>query len=317
MYKHLYKLKIFLIFLIIFAIFYSITASQEEEVIFISYNQNSHEIVDDLYNQGFIGNKFNYYIVLLLSELYKDIEPGGYSLKKSMGALALHAKLSAPDYRYVTIGEGLRKEQVAEIFASKLDWNEEKKESFNANLPLCFFTGGEGYFFPGKYLVHKDESVDIIKKEMYQRLKEQVEEFLGNPEKNIINLNQVVTIASLIQKEAADKNDMRLISGIIWNRLFDDMPLQIDATLQYVKGEEDYWWPMVRSKDKFLDSPYNTYKNRGLPPGPIASPGIEAIMAALEPSDTNCVFYLHDRSRNIHCSSTYDGHKKNISYYLR
>lgn len=140
---------------------------------------------------------------------------------------------------------------------------------------------------------------------------------LDNPNKNILNTAQVVTIASIIQKEGAGNGDMRLISGIIWNRLFSETPLQMDATLQYVKGDADLWWPRVKSEDKYLDSPYNTYKNKGLPPGPIASPGEGAIHASLDPVDTDCIFYLHDKNRNIHCSTTYEGHKKNISYYLK
>jgi len=134
---------------------------------------------------------------------------------------------------------------------------------------------------------------------------------------SVLNFEQVVTIASLIQREAAGKRDMRLISGIIWNRLLLNMPLQIDATLQYVNGDDGKWWPRVKPEDKKIDSPYNTYKNEGLPPGPIASPGIEALEAAMNPAKTDCVFYLHDKAKNIHCSDNYEGHLANINRYLK
>ena len=110
---------------------------------------------------------------------------------------------------------------------------------------------------------------------------------------------------------------MRLISGIIRNRLEIGMPLQIDATLQYIRGDEDNWWPVPRSEDKKIESPYNTYQNVGLPPTPIATPGEDAIKAALNPLDTDCLFYLHDSRGNIHCSTTYEQHKKNVRYYLK
>ena len=147
---------------------------------------------------------------------------------------------------------------------------------------------------------------------------EVISDITDNPGESILNTRQILTIASLIQREAAGREDMRVISGIIWNRLFREMPLQIDATLQYVKANEDNgWWPIVRSDDKYLESPYNTYQNKGLPPGPIASPGRAAIEAAINPADTSCIFYLHDNSRNIHCTTTYEKHKQNVSYYLK
>ena len=85
---------------------------------------------------------------------------------------------------------------------------------------------------------------------------------------------------------------MRLISGIIHNRLKIGMPLQIDATLQYITGQSNNWWPVPRSEDKEIDSPFNTYQNKGLPPLPIATPSKDAIRAALNPAKTDCLYYL-------------------------
>ena len=123
-------------------------------------------------------------------------------------------------------------------------------------------------------------------------------------------------IASIIQREAGGKKDMRLISGIIWNRIFAGMRLQMDATLQYAKGnEEEGWWPQVDPKDKNIDSPYNTYKYDSLPPTAIANPGMAALEAAYNPQKTSCMYYLHDKKGNIHCSKTYAEHKRNIEKY--
>ncbi len=96
------------------------------------------------------------------------------------------------------------------------------------------------------------------------------------------------------------------------------MKLQIDATLQYAKGsEEDGWWGKVNSVDRKIDSSYNTYLHEGLPPGAIANPGLAAIAAAYNPAKTSCLFYLHDKNRQIHCARTYEEHKKNIEIYLK
>jgi UPF0755 protein len=122
---------------------------------------------------------------------------------------------------------------------------------------------------------------------------------------------------------------MPLISGIIWNRLLNGMRLQIDATIQYARGLDGYekeaedlqvgksnWWTPMKKEDKEIDSPYNTYKYEGLPPTPIANPGIPAIEAALYPQETDCIYYLHS-DYQIHCSSNYDDHLDNIERYLK
>lgn len=307
----------FLIFLIAFSVFYAYDQSKEEQIVVVPHGLDSRSVIDDLEERGYINNKISYWSLVLMTKLGKEIVPGAYSLKKGMGALALQVEITNPKYRYVTIPEGLRIEEIAEVFAKNLEWSEEKEKQFINTYPLCPFTLGEGFLFPGTYLVHVDESAQVIKEEMKEALLKTVSEILAGPEQNILNMSQVVTIASLIQREAAGKNDMRLISGIIWNRLFEDMPLQIDATLQYIKGDEKKWWPRVSSDDKYLDSPYNTYQKNGLPPGPISNPGKSAITAALNPTETSCLFYIHDKNRNIHCSTNYERHKQNISYYLK
>ena len=109
---------------------------------------------------------------------------------------------------------------------------------------------------------------------------------------------------------------MKLISGIIWNRIFSGMKLQMDATLQYAKGtEEDGWWGTVKPEDKKIVSSYNTYLHAGLPPSAIANPGLAALDAAYNPQKTTCIFYLHDKNGTIHCATTYAQHLKNIDRY--
>ncbi len=131
---------------------------------------------------------------------------------------------------------------------------------------------------------------------------------------------------------------MNIVSGVIWNRIFKGMSLDMDATLQYAKASEQEkalasaiageassstldadsitWWPKVESKDKYIDSPFNTYQNDGLPPTAISNPSIAAIKAAFNPAKTDCLFYIHDNYRNIHCATTYAVHKQNVQKYL-
>ncbi len=308
--------------LIVFAVFYALNEKKQEQIVVLPDSQSESEIVDELKERGYFSNSISYFIAKIALTLGIDIESGGFSLSKDMGPFSLLAALASPEYKYVAVVEGMRNEQVAEIFAEKLNWTEEEKNEFKIPEMICLLSGREGYLFPGKYLVHKDENPEEVKKIMENKLNEVVNDVLKGTEdgesKKILNMDQTLIIASLIQREAAGKHDMKLISGIIWNRIFVEMPLQIDATLQYAKGtEENGWWPPVKSEDKYIESPYNTYQNDGLPPGPIANPGIAAIEAALNPADTDCLFYLHDKNRVIHCASDYTTHKRNVRYYLK
>jgi len=173
----------------------------------------------------------------------------------------------------------------------------------------------EGRLFPKTYLIHKDADPDAVGEMMLAEYEKTTDKIKTS---GVLNEENVLKIASLIQREAAGKNDMALISGILWNRIWKEMRLQVDATLQYAKGtEENNWWPAVSGKDRSLKSPYNTYIHDGLPPTPIANPGKDALYAAYHPAKTDCLFYLHDRTRKIHCAKTYEQHKKNIETYLK
>jgi len=227
--------------------------------------------------------------------------------------LSFYVDLANPSMRIVKLNEGWRKEEVVEMLFKRLNWSEEDKEIF-LNLSLAS-KNSEGKYFPKTYLIHKDEDPAKVRNIM---LGEFSKNFKKIKSKNSFDEDTVVKIASIIQREAADRHDMGLISGILWNRMRNKMKLQVDATLQYVKGnEENDWWPSVTGKDRKLKSPYNTYLNNGLPPSAISNPGLVALAAAYNPEKTDCLFFIHDKNRNIHCTKTYEEHEKNIEKYLK
>lgn len=223
--------------------------------------------------------------------------------------------LANPSVRYVKVAEGLRKEEIESALDDKFNWTATDSADFLGHDEYRD-KKSEGKYFPDVYLLPRNASGAEVKKIMNTRFAEKYSNVKSVISTTTVNTDKILTIASIIQREAAGKSDMNLISGIIWNRLFKGMALQMDATLQYVKGNEDLWWPTVASKDKNLDSPYNTYKNKGLPPSPIANPGLAAIAAALNPTTTNCLYYLHSND-HIYCSKTYAEHLKNIEKYLK
>lgn len=220
--------------------------------------------------------------------------------------------------RLVTITPGLRKEQVANSFGKALAWDSKSKKEFTvvkqgSSLPLI-----EGSFFPGVYFVDLGTTPEVVQDLVNKRFTEEVLSHYGESVSKVVPLNTALTIASLIERETIGTDDMRMISGIIWNRIFKGMNLQIDATLQYAKANsktKTIWWPEVLSKDKYIKSPYNTYINSGLPPTPIANPSVASILAALNPTVTTCIFYFHDKRGGFHCSDTYLEHVKQLKKY--
>lgn len=233
-----------------------------------------------------------------------------------LASLSFYQNLANPSVRMIYVQEGWRKEEVAESVGNKLGWDDaEKKEFLNAHIALGKETS-EGFYFPQNYMIMKDANPKDVSKLMINTYDTKTSQIKRGKTTQILNEDTALIVASIIQREAAGKGDMRLISGIIWNRIFSGMKLQIDATLQYAKGDEDVWWPQVESSDKFIISPYNTYKNNSLPPTAIANPGIAALEAAYNPQKTSCLFYLHDKNRKIHCAKTYEEHLNNIKKYL-
>ncbi len=219
--------------------------------------------------------------------------------------------LANPFVRYVKVSAGLRKEQVVERVGEALAWDVEEKNVFTDNVTTL-----EGKLFPETYLVPDNIDADGLSKRMIDRFNQEAASKVLKNSKKKTDINTLLKIASLIEREAG-KDDKALISGIIWNRLNKNMNLQIDATLQYAKGNQIIgWWPAVFPEDKYIKSPYNTYENKGLPPSPIASPALASIIAAANPQTTSCIFYFHDSKGKIYCSKTYKDHVAKIKRYL-
>lgn len=222
-----------------------------------------------------------------------------------------YQNLASPISRIVVIWPGERYEQIAKTFKDILGWTDEEQQTFVSLIQSTEPILAEGKFLPGSYVTHRyatpEEVAALIQTDFTQSILSRYTPAVAAQ----VPLEDALTIASLIQREASDFENMREVSGVIWNRLFIDMPLQLDATLQYARGSrptEPHWWPVPRPRDKFIDSPYNTYLYKGLPPGPIANPSVEAVIAALNPRKTDCLFYFHADNGDYYCSRSYEEH---------
>ena len=235
------------------------------------------------------------------------------SITNAIMAFPLYRLLSASDMQFVVIKPGYRQEEVAQSFANVLGWNPGQRKQFLKQLHTQAPTLSEGEFVPGTYEVHGAMTTTDVQNLLAERFANQILARYTDETASQVPLRDALTIASMIERETGGTDDMRLISGIIWNRLFINMHLQIDATLQYAKSEKTKsWWPPVVPKDKYISSKYNTYANGGLPPGPIANPSVAAVIAALNPKPTDCIFYFHDRKGQFHWSDDYKGHVKKL-----
>lgn len=224
-----------------------------------------------------------------------------------------YQQLAAPSSRLIVIWSGERSEEVATAVGGVLRWDRPERDEFRERVASS--TGFvEGAFFPGRYLVSYDASPAVVAAVLSERFANEVTARYTPAVAARVPLSDAIVIASLLEREAYDLADMRIISGVIWNRLFIDMPLQLDATLQYVRGSTpgEPWWPHPRPSDKFLDSPFNTYQNSGLPPAAISNVSLEALFAALNPVPTDCLFYFHERDGTFHCSETYSEHRAKL-----
>lgn len=297
--------------------FFSSTGTPGFAETFAVENGASFETVEsELVARGYVASVWEFRLAFALVGGTR-VAPGGYALTRGMNVFGVANTLKEPPpYLWVAIPEGFRKEQIADVLQESLAWTAAQAKEWLVKDTATPFEDAEGVYFPDTYLLPRAAGPA----EVTERLRARFNEVFAPYAKAALAKNEkwttIVTLASLIEREAA-KNDMPLVAGILWNRLAAGMPLQVDATLQYAAATTSPWWAPATAAEKKIDSPYNTYLHRGLPPHPIANPGLAAIQAALLPAQTDCLYYLHDKNGVIHCSATYREHLAFIRKYLK
>lgn len=286
------------------------------EVIVLPEDSFAH-LSDTLMRDGLTKHWFALPLAAWVSGVHPEVRPGGYRIAPSMDVwTVLHAFSEAPYLTWIDVPQGLRKEEIADLFAQEFGWEGHEIEEFleersiSPDLP-------EGAYYAGTYLMPSDISPRDVASRLRTKFEDAYAPYAHWASMEGKTWEDVVTFASLIERESS-RTDKKLVAGILQNRLERGMKLQVDATLQYVTGnEQDGWWHAPSSEDKYIDSPFNTYIYEGLPPAPIASPALSSIEAVLDPEETSCLYYLHDSDGDIHCSATYKEHLANIDRYLR
>ena len=283
----------------------------------VTVNPKNKTIIENEQVNEFLANKH--------SLLGATVIDSGYFLWNIFENIALtiadtkwYKNTASVDNRFITIKPGMRKEQIAQIFGDVFNWNSKQRKEFMDPIGTSTLPLKEGSFAPGLYSVTLSMTPIEVQSIINERFSNEILSHYGTSTQEIVPLNDTLIIASLIQRETLSTDGMRLLSGIMWNRLFLGMNLQIDSTLQYAKANkstETSWWPKVIPNDKYISSPFNTYKHNGLPPSPIANPSVEAILAALNPIKTSCLYYFNDKNGSFHCSDNYQDHMSLIKKY--
>ena len=286
--------------------------SKETKTFIIKSGEPLDTITNNLASDGLIRNKIVFYLVVKKLGLERKIQAGEFKISENMNAeqVAINLTHGSIDTS-ITLIEGMRKEEMAQIISKTLDIPEIEIMS----------KAKEGYIFPDTYQVPKNASSDVVLT-IIKNNQKFVKAFQNIKKQTKLTEKQALILASLVEREARQPSTREKIAGIILKRYLADWPLDLDASLQYILGyqtnEKSWWKKSVTDEDKNIDSPFNTYKNKGLPPEPVCSPSLSSLEAVInaDPS-TPYWFYLTDNNGVMHYAVTLEEHEANVQKYLR
>ena len=282
------------------------------------------QIANKLASEDLIRSSLAFKFYIQLTGKTKNIQAGEYDLAKNLslfGVLQEFAK--GPTEVWVTVPEGLRREEIVEKFIVGLDKKGDEAISFRSEF-LAQSKGFEGRLFPDTYLFWRGTSASKVVNKMTSTFDTKISQSKKVDNATSLTFNERLVLASLIERETITDKERPLVAGILIKRLNAGWPLQVDAANQYAVStrncvsvtENCEWWPTLSREDLQIISPFNTYKNQGLPPSPIASPGLTSFEAASNPKNSSYWFYLHDPKGEIHFAETIEEHNINIRKYL-
>lgn len=271
------------------------------------------EIFEQAVAEGLVASELGLYITYYL-------EFGSDNLNVKAGRYQFSGMITPQDFLHklirgeldhellrVSVPEGVTRETIAETAAQTLP-------QFSAETFLATTSDKEGYLFPDTYLVAPDFTAEQLVDLMIETYQQRTAPLTSAIEAHQLDEYEILTLASILEREANSSTSMRMVSGILQNRLAVGMPLQADATIGYVLDK-----PLsdLTPSDLRIESPYNTYDNRGLSPTPIGNPGLAAITAVLDPTMSQNYYYITGNDGEFYYAETLAEHNQNIDRYLR
>lgn len=283
----------------------------EKSIFSIEKGSGLNHLAIDLNKHGIIRSPFWFKTFSVLFGGTKGIIAGDYVLDNKETIISIAYRFSKGDYRLnpvkITIPEGLNVFEISTLVSDKF-YNIDKDDFIKQA------GKDEGYLFPDTYLflpnVNAKEVIKVFKENFSKKielLNSQIEIFKSP-------LIDIVKMASIIEEEAKTTESRKIISGILWRRISLRMPLQVDSSFKYINGKTT---ANLTLNDLKIDSPYNSYVHKGLPPTPISNPGLDSIIAAINPTKTDYLYFLTDSTGNMHYAKTFEEHLQNKELYLK
>ncbi|TAL49797.1 endolytic transglycosylase MltG [Patescibacteria group bacterium] len=313
---------------------YLISPDEDAQTVRITIEEGArgYAIAEQLEELGIISSKLFFRTYVRLSN--SVIQAGTFELKPGMSLRAIVKELgyAAAQEVQVTIPEGFTAEQIGEVIVQALpeiesaDWESivsaQGRRVLTEDVILTGIPsdqGLEGYLFPDTYRFRADANVSTVAETMILTLKRRLAENNITIPRNLIfegglTFHEMMTLASIVEREVRSAEDMKLVAGIFYTRMKIGMALQADSTVNYVTGKND---SAVSLEDSRVVSAYNTYQHLGLPPGPISNPGMNAILAVLNPTDSDYLYFLTTDEGEVMYAKTFDEHVANKYQYLK
>lgn len=343
------KKILFLILILVIAaiaggwfVFSPVSSDANEKIFVINKGEGVNEISQHLKEQSFIKSKFIFETYVWLRNLQSEFRAGEHKLRQNMSVWEIAqtlARASGPGERSIKIIEGWNNREIAEYLEkesviSKDDFLKEV-EDFGLRVAGYEYLDDrpegvtlEGYLFPDTYRIYKDIPLELLGGEKIETILTEhiIKKMLNNFDEKLSpdlraeiarqkkTIFEIVTMASIIEKEVGSEEDRAMVADIFWRRLEAGMPLQADSTVNYITGKSV---ARAGAEDIDIDSPYNTYKYKGLPKGPIGNPGLSAIQAAIYPKQNNYWYFLTADDGKVIYSKNFSEHKANKIKYLK
>ena len=314
------KIAIFIvaIFFLIFGFFYYFFIIPPanfplNSVYVIEENETLSEITLKSKKQNLIKSTLFFKIISILFSGNKGIISGDYVLNERENVFKIAKRFSSGDYRLsavkITVPEGSSIFEIAEILSKK---NDLKK--FNSQEFIKLAKDKEGYLYPDTYFFLPNAKMEHIIKTMENNFMKKISSIETEIKTFGKTFREILVMASIIEKEVSKTEDRKIVAGILWKRISIGMPLQVDAVFPYITQKKG---GIITREDLKIDSSYNTYLNKGLPPGPISNPSLDAIVSTINPTETKYLFYISDKKGITRFAKTLEEHNINIDKYLR
>jgi len=283
----------------------------QDEIIKVQKGQTVSQVANLLNEKQIIKSPFMFKLFVAMISTNRSVKATDYLFEEPQSVLRVAYRLvngiQDLPLKKITIIEGMTAQNIADTIKKVIP-------KFDSKSFMVLAKPYEGYLFPETYFFYENVSPEDVLNQLRDTFKEKIKTELlaiqafGKP------LEDVIKMASIVEKEATNLNDKKIIAGILWKRLEIGMPLQVDPPFYYILGKDS---ASLSRNDLASDSPYNTYTHKGLPPTPISNPSLDTIQATLTPIKTNYLFYLSDKKGTMHYAVDHDGHVANKDKYIR